>query len=59
MGDAARKDDRLYIPQRDKTIIAKAKPSLSNHCSHQDQVMNAFALFFSKYNEAMKDLSKV
>lgn len=59
MGDAARKDDRLYIPQRDKNVVAKANPAMSEHCNHRDQVMNAFVHGFARYHNALKELSKV
>lgn len=38
MGDAARKDDRLYIKERDKNIVAKANPAISKHCNHKDRL---------------------
>ncbi|NUF28325.1 hypothetical protein [Gilliamella sp. ESL0254] len=59
MGHAQIKEDRLYIPPRDKHVEIKAKPALSNDCSHNKQVLNAFAFGFTRYKKAMRELSKV
>ena len=59
MGHALKKADRLYIPPRDKSTVAKPRAAISESCSHNDQVKNAFEFGFSRYEKAMEELSKV
>ena len=59
MGHAQIKEERLYIPSRDRQIEVKAKPTLGKDCTHGDQILNAFSIGFSRYKEAMKELSKI
>ncbi len=59
MSHALKKADRLYIPPRDKTVVAKPRAAISETCSHTGQVKNAFDFGFSRYEKAMEDLSKV
>ncbi len=42
MGHALKKADRLYIPPRDKSMVAKPRAAISKACSHTGQVKNAF-----------------
>ena len=59
MSHAQRKEDRLYIPPRDKSKIARPKAAMSDNVSHSEQVKNAFEFGFSRYEKAMEELSKV
>ncbi|SFN29978.1 hypothetical protein SAMN05216516_10536 [Izhakiella capsodis] len=59
MGHALEKADRLYIPPRDKSTVAKPKAAISKSCSHTDQVNNALEFGFARYEKAMEALSKV
>ncbi|MDU3815802.1 hypothetical protein [Mixta calida] len=59
MGHAQKKADRLYIPPRDKSVVATPRAALGTEATHQDQVKNAFGFGFSRYERAMEDLSKV
>lgn len=59
MGKVQKKENRLYIPSRDKRVEVKAKPALNNDYSHNEQVMNAFSFGFTRYEKAMKELSKM
>ena len=58
MGHEQIKVGRLYIPPRDKRIKVKAKPVLSKDCTHNDRFLNAFSIGFSRYKDAIKELSK-
>ncbi|WP_241569198.1 MULTISPECIES: hypothetical protein [Rosenbergiella] len=59
MSHAQRKEDRLYIPPRDKSNIARPKAAIGDNVSHSDQVKNAFGFGFARYEKAMEELSKV
>lgn len=59
MGHAQKKADRLYIPPRDKSIVATPRAALGADVTHQDQVIMAFDFGFTRYEKAMEDLSKV
>lgn len=57
MGYALKKEGRLYIPVRDQSKVAKAKPC--DEAKHVDQLANASALGMLRYENAMDKLSKV
>ncbi|NPE52416.1 MULTISPECIES: hypothetical protein [Dickeya] len=59
MSHALRKSERLYIPPRDKGVVASPRAAMGSDCAHADQVKNAFAFGFARYEKAMEDLSKV
>lgn len=59
MSHALKKADRLIIQPRDKSAMARPRAAISKDCSHSEQVKNAFDFAFSRYETAMKDLSKV
>lgn len=59
MGHAQIKEERLYILSRDRQIEVKANPALGKDCAHGDQILNAFSIGFSRYKEAIKELSKI
>lgn len=59
MGHAQEKTNRLYIPARDKSEVAKPNPAIGHDCDHNGQVSNAFNFGFARYKKAMEDLSKV
>lgn len=59
MHHAQIKEERLYIPPRDRQVEVEAKPALGTDCTHGDQILNAFSIRFSHYKETMKELSKV
>ncbi|ECD7340280.1 hypothetical protein FAS33_25465 [Salmonella enterica subsp. enterica serovar Newport] len=59
MGHALKKADRLYIPPRDKSMVAKPRAAISKACSHTGQVKNAFEFGVARYEKAMEELSKV
>ena len=59
MGHVQRKAVRLNIQPRDKSIVASPRAAVSDKCSHSGQVENAFDFAFTRYETAMKDLSKV
>ncbi|GAB2953933.1 hypothetical protein [Hafnia psychrotolerans] len=59
MGHAQKKAERLYIPPRDKSIVAAPRAAISDEATHHDQVKNAFGFGFARYEKAMEDLSKV
>lgn len=48
---------RLYIPPRDRQIEVKAKPVLGG--AHDAQFLNAFSIGFTRYKEAMIQISKI
>lgn len=54
-----KKADRLSIQPRDKSTVAHPRAAISHECSHAGQVKNAFDFAFTRYEKAMKDLSKV
>ncbi len=59
MSHALKNADRLYIPPRDKGTKAYPRASMDTSSTHADQVKNAFAFGFSRYEKAMEELSKV
>lgn len=62
MSYALKQTNRLCIPPRDKSRVAKpmaAMASSGENARHCDQVKNAFDFGFSRYEKAMKELSKV
>lgn len=59
MSHALKKADRLSIQPRDKSTVAHPRAAISQECSHSGQVKNAFDFAFTRYEKAMKDLSKV
>ncbi|MDN0088329.1 hypothetical protein QVN42_13240 [Yersinia nurmii] len=59
MSHALRREDRLIIPPRDKTITASPRAAVGDGYAHKGQVQNAFDLGFARYEKAMEDLSKV
>lgn len=56
MSHALRKPERLYIPPRDKGVVASPCAAMGSDCVHADQVKNAFAFGFARYEKAMEDL---
>lgn len=52
-----KKSDRVYIPPRDQSKEAKAKPCTSEN--HIDQLVNAAELGMLRYEKAMEKLAKV
>ncbi|MCQ4257436.1 hypothetical protein [Stutzerimonas stutzeri] len=56
MGNALPKADRVYIPPRDKSRVAKARPAEGYY---DVQLNKAFCVAFHRYEKAMDDLSKV
>lgn len=59
MGHAQKKVERLYIPPRDKSIVAAPRAAMSVDTNHHDQVKNAFDFGFARYEKAMEQLAKV
>lgn len=59
MGHAQEKVERLYIPPRDKSVVAAPRAAMSDGSTHHDQVKNALGFGFARYEKAMEDLSKV
>lgn len=59
MGHAQKKAERVYIPPRDKSIVASPRAAMSDDTTHHDQVKNAFGFGFARYEKAMEELSKV
>lgn len=59
MGHALEKAARLYIPPRDKSTMAKPHAAICETSFHNEQVKSAFEFGFSRYEKAMKHLSKV
>ncbi|WNK73179.1 hypothetical protein RM155_09265 [Pantoea agglomerans] len=59
MGHAQKKVDGLFIPPRDKRIVAVPRAAIGEGSNHTDQVENAFGFGFARYEKAMDDLSKV
>ncbi|KNC93763.1 hypothetical protein [Trabulsiella odontotermitis] len=59
MSNALKKTARLSIQPRDKFTVAHPRAAISEKCVHSDQVKNAFDFAFTRYETAMKDLSKV
>ncbi|WP_272521086.1 hypothetical protein [Providencia sp. PROV202] len=59
MGHALQKPSRLSIPARDKSKIAAPRAAISEQCSHDNQVKNAFDFGFARYEKAMEKLAKV
>ncbi|WP_277592997.1 hypothetical protein [Pseudomonas chlororaphis] len=56
MGHALKKADRIYIPQRDKTRVAHARPVEGEY---QAQIEKAFCTAFHRYEKAFEALAKV
>ncbi|MBI6667172.1 hypothetical protein YA0024_11840 [Pseudomonas syringae] len=56
MGNALKKTERLCIPQRDKSSVAKARPADG---AYQAQIEKAFCAAFHRYEKAFEDLAKV
>ncbi|MFP1728033.1 hypothetical protein [Lonsdalea quercina] len=59
MSHALKREERLLIPRRDKTMVALPRAAIGKDCSHTDQVKNAFDFGFKRYDKAMEELSKV
>ncbi|AVE42480.1 hypothetical protein U2T78_004435 [Providencia stuartii] len=59
MGHALQKPNRLNIPARDKSKVAAPRAAISEQCSHDNQVKNAFDFGFARYEKAMEKLAKV
>ena len=60
MGFAQKKDSKLFIPERDKSIIAMPKPAISkSQNSHNKQFCGAMTYVFLRYRSALEKLSKV
>ncbi|HDU8566378.1 TPA: hypothetical protein RG686_003749 [Morganella morganii] len=59
MGHALQKPNRLNIPARDKSKIAAPGAAMSEQCTHENQVKNAFDFGFARYEKAMEKLAKV
>ncbi|PHM26557.1 hypothetical protein [Xenorhabdus budapestensis] len=58
MSQALKKTNRLCIPPRDKSKQAPPRAAKGDG-SHIDQINNAFAFGFARYDKAMEELSKV
>lgn len=56
MAHALRKHSGLNIPPRDKSQVALPRPAQGDH---REQVDNAFAKMFQRYEKTLEDLSKV
>ena len=56
MGHALKKTDRIYIPQRDKSRVAVARPAEGEY---QVQIEKAFCMAFERYEKAFEELAKV
>lgn len=56
MGHALKKPDRIYIPPRDKSAEAKARPAEGVHGVQLDK---AFCMAFQRYEKALEELAKV
>lgn len=56
MSQALRKDTKLVIPRRNKDEVVRARPAMGDH---QQQVDNAFAIAFERYEKAFEELAKV
>lgn len=56
MGSALPKTDRLYIPPRDKSKVARARQVEG---FYDVQVNKAFSLAFARYEGTLEKLSKV
>lgn len=56
MAHALRKHTGLNIPPRDKSQAALPRPAEGDH---REQVVNAFAKMFQRYEKTLEDLSKV
>ncbi|MFJ5691831.1 hypothetical protein [Providencia stuartii] len=57
MGHALQKPNRLNIPARDKSKVAAPRAAISEQCSHDNQVKNAFDFGFARYEKAMEKLA--
>nr|WP_178112831.1 MULTISPECIES: hypothetical protein [Pseudomonas] len=56
VGHALKKTDRIYIPQRDKSRVASARPAEGEY---QVQIEKAFCMAFERYEKAFEELAKV
>ncbi len=56
MGNALKKTDRIYIPPRDKSQVAKARPAEGDY---QAQLEKGFCMAFQRYEKALEELAKV
>lgn len=56
MGYALKKPDRLHIPPRDKSQVAKAHPAEGEY---QAQLDKSFCMAFQRYEKALEELAKV
>ncbi|MGK8440629.1 hypothetical protein ACRS3X_25395 [Ectopseudomonas hydrolytica] len=52
---ALKKETKMVVPRRPKDVV-RARPALG---SHQEQVDNAFAIAFERYEKAFEELAKV
>lgn len=60
MSNAMLKQERIHIPTRDRSIVVKARPAMSNEgASHEKQVEKAFDKGFERYHRALERLSKI
>lgn len=59
MSYALKRAVRLNIPPRDKSVVAYPHVAISKECSNHGQMKIAFDFAFTRYEKAMKDLSKV
>lgn len=56
MGHALKKTDRIYIPPRDKSQVAVARPAEGEY---KAQLEKAFCAAFQRYEKALEELAKV
>ncbi|EMG5018777.1 hypothetical protein ACM74F_01075 [Pseudomonas aeruginosa] len=56
MGYALKKTDRIYIPPRDKSQVAVARPAEGEY---KAQLEKAFCAAFQRYEKALEELAKV
>ncbi|ECU9162031.1 TPA: hypothetical protein G5T75_003359 [Salmonella enterica] len=59
MSYALKKNSRLNIPPRDKSVVAVPRAVVDGRHTHSEQVKNAFDFGFTRYEKAMEELSKV
>lgn len=59
MSNAVIKEQKMYIPARDKSKVASPRPAISQNCNHSEQVKRASEICFKNHKEAYDLLAKM
>lgn len=58
MSNAVLKEQKMFIPARDKSIVARPRPAFSPSYNHEHQAKKAFEISFKNHKKAYDLLAK-